>query len=184
MNRLFALLMLAMLLPACTSFTPREWTADVRSKTILSAEELAKEPADGKLLAEQERWRQLAAQPTPSSWQVGAQWEFNLYRGRWQSDGQVVFEVTNEPAISCIGGRWKKLRLLSESKPRLASSPAYLAEGRTLQIELTTGLCDAYNTLTGELDEDAFLGKHESFGLMHYALYGRATGRPRAGLSP
>lgn len=166
------------LLAACTSYGPREWKPDFESTEILTAEEIAKIPLPRKFLLEQSRWEKRAAEPTPSAWGTGKIWDFDLYRGRSQWETRLTFEITDEPTDPCLGGTWKKLRLLGGPE-RMAPSPAYSVEGRNLQILLSTGLCDAYSTLNGVLDDDRFLGKHEHSGMWTHTLHGRVTGRAR-----
>jgi len=166
------------MLGGCATYGPTEWKGDVTATHILSAEEVSREPIDPAFIAETAAFDRRSAEPTPAAWHTGAIWDFVLYRGRWKRDDALSFQLTDEPADTCIGGEWKQLRVISDPS-QSTRSPAYLVEGRNLSILLSTGVCDAYNQLNGVLDARGFLGKHEASGLMHGALHGRVTGKPR-----
>ncbi len=123
------------------------------------------------------RYERLAAERTPSIWQAGSTWELEVYDSKDQVATSISFKITDEPADTCMSGDWKKLLTLRENKPT-TRNPAYMLAGRNLSILLSTGLCDAYDELQGELDARGFEGRRVLSGLFGGADQGKALGKP------
>lgn len=125
-------------------------------------------------------WQERAAQPTPLAWVEGARWEFSFpeyetKRKKGSESHDIVVMVTNEPAVTCVSGEWRQLKVLDD-RSGITRNPAYSVEGRNLKVLLSTGLCDVYDDLIGELVEDRFLGKRAFSHLLGGEDSGVATG--------
>ena len=131
---------------------------------------------DPAVAAQFARYRQLSAEPTPSSWHADAIWDFVIYDSGGKIENEVSFKVTADPAATCLGGDWRKLVVLRETSP-MTSDPAYLLEGRNLLVLLSTDLCDGYDELKGELSAASFSGQHISSGLFGGTDHGKVTGK-------
>jgi hypothetical protein len=131
---------------------------------------------DPAIAAQFARYQQLAAEPTPASWHPGAVWDFVVYDGRGKVEKQLRFQVTGDSASTCLSGEWKRLVPVGGAASA-TSDPAYLLEGRNLLILLSTGLCDGYDELKGELSGLSFEGRHVSSGLLGGTDHGKVTGK-------
>lgn len=148
--------------------------------SVLAADGIRKDqPAqtDQAVAARFERYDKLASEPTPPTWRPGARWQFEAYDSRGKMEAKFDFEVTDEPADTCVSGKWKQLVALDGTKST-THRPAYLLEGRNLSVLLSTALCDAYDEFRGELSADGFSGRHESSGLFGGKDHGKVVGNP------
>jgi hypothetical protein len=137
--------------------THPEITCSDLSSTAIESETIPEksDPAlERKFKEIEDRLKFLAAQPTPSEWRAGSEWSFTSPQFGSRRSSIFRFRVTDEPASACLGGTWHRLINLDSS----AATPAYSLDGRSLTILLSTGLCDAYDTLSGELSGGTFTG--------------------------
>ena len=125
-----------------------------------------------------ERYRVLAAEPTPAEWQAGAVWTF-IITDHSGSQSTLTFRISDAAADTCISGNWRALELLDGEPGSLAgtpSIPAALVEGRNLWISLTSNWCDLNNDLKGELQGDTFSGQRTSGGMTGSTVIGQVQG--------
>ena len=130
-----------------------------------------------KFAASHAKYQQLATELPPSTWKAKSAWTFTVTNKNIKLNKSVVFRITDEPAVTCLSGKWKKLEVLSETGFK-TSNPAYFIEGRNLQILLSSALCDSYNEFIGELGESGFVGNHTFSTMTGGDSYGPVLGVP------
>jgi len=116
-----------------------------------------------------------SAQAALDSWNTGSSWVFIALDAGGKVDTSATFRITDHPANACLSGEWKTLEVVDGSEP-MPRSPAYSLQGNTLQILLSTELCDAYDLFTGTLDAKGFNGIHRFEGLMASKEFGKVYG--------
>jgi hypothetical protein len=138
--------------------------------TVCSAGDMTQ--AERKLLREwrreEQRHKNLAAQPTPPEWHVGAVWRFvtTAPAGKPQQP-PIIVRVTDGHAESCTSsGSWKNdWRRLSLVDRKAPLPPIFQVDGRALWIEVAGEICDVYDTITGVLTGGEFKGQRGTSGL-------------------
>jgi hypothetical protein len=106
-----------------------------------------------------------------------AVWSISVVDLKGEPLGSFTLELTDESADTCMGGVWKKARVVQTSFDPLAERmeakdyfPTYDADSEVLTIQLNPpDLCDAYVLLRGK-----FSG-HEASGDYHTWGFGGAT---------
>ena len=162
----------------CASDPDYQEAKRLSSTTILTAEQIGAIPPDEGFEKSQARFKELSEEPTPEAWKEGAKWRFEIDALDGHSPSFVVFRITNEPEPdTCLGEGWRRLKVVTATgvKPR---GPAYLVHGRNLQILISTGVCDAYDDIVGELHSAGFTGGRSFGGIFGSRSTGRVTGRP------
>jgi len=127
-----------------------------------------------------ERWRLTgpaeARLPSDTSNPV---WAIDISDTAGAALGNIVFELTSEPADTCISGTWMKARLRSSTFKSYPLEqwyegdffPAYkISAGKEngkaeIALQLNAAICDAYLFLTGEYSGRDGKGDFYSFGL-------------------
>jgi len=125
--------------------------------------------------ARAQRYQHLSEQQSPATWVTGSRWTFIASDKKGAIAGSIVFRVTDEPVKVCIAGNWKKLEIVGNSSLP-AHAPAYLLGGRTLEVLLSSDLCDSYDEFSGDLSDKGFTGTHENSGMFGGQTYGRVYG--------
>jgi hypothetical protein len=170
-------LLIAVLVAGCASDPDHQQSKLLSQTRILTAEEIGAVPPHQKFLDQQKRYKELSSQPTPPQWAVGVQWRIEIDPLDGHSPSVIVFRITDIPETStCQSGDWRRLDVVSASgvAPR---APAYSVQGRNLHILISTGLCDAYDEVSGELNPSGFDGWRESSGMFGSSRTGRVAGR-------
>jgi len=86
--------------------------------------------------------------------------------------GSFTLELTDESAETCMGGVWKKGRVVQTSFQPLTERmkakdyfPTYDADGEVLTIQLNPpDLCDAYVLLRGKFSGEEASGDYHAWG--------------------
>lgn len=91
--------------------------------------------------ARQTRYQKLAPESTPDAWRAGAEWEFATTGKDGAIAESFVVRVTDAPQDACLSGDWRKLEIVSGNTGKLRA-PAYVIDGRNLQVLLSTELCE------------------------------------------
>lgn len=123
-------------------------------------------------------YAKLSGEATPASWNK-SDWVFVAVDKERKVIRSMTVRFTDEPAETCIGGDWKKIEILGDTKetrPTSLAEPAYLLDGRALTVGLSANLCDNYEEFQGELSDKGFTGKHHATGLGFYETYGTVFG--------
>jgi hypothetical protein len=118
---------------------------------------------------------QSAGAPSPSDatksprWHVGSTWAVLMFAQDRQLVGSLVVRFTEEKAISCIAGEWKRLEVLrrqfNDAEGFLATKPlSYIFERGKLTLGVTE-VCDGYVFLRGVPMEAGFSGDYGTLGL-------------------
>ena len=110
-----------------------------------------------------------AGQPTPEYWDSETLWVFSLLDQEGLITSVLTVRFTDLPADTCTSGDARRLEIVHEdpsAHPASIGEAAYWLTGRTLTIDLTSNLCDAYTDLRGQLIETGFVGIQESGGML------------------
>ena len=107
--------------------------------------------------------------PMASRWHVGSTWAVLVFAPDHQLVGSMVVRITNEKAISCISGDWKRLELVrrefKDPADFLATKPlSYLLDGSELTLGVTE-VCDGYVLLHGVPTNEGLAGDYGTLGL-------------------
>ncbi|MFT3896310.1 MAG: hypothetical protein QM719_01190 [Thermomonas sp.] len=73
-------------------------------------------------------------------------------------------QFTDRPGDACIGGNWKRVRVLSDPS-RYTKDPVYDFSEDGLQILLINGICDSYDSYFFRKDEPVGQGTHDGYGM-------------------
>jgi hypothetical protein len=98
-----------------------------------------------------------------------------------ESDGsgrplrRLVFGLTDIPVHTCLGGDWKRARVLQDATG-YTTDPAYSLHQGKLEILLVNGVCDAYDSYVGVLENGRFTGKHVGYGMQFSKMLGDVSG--------
>ena len=114
-------------------------------------------------------------------WKPGDIWSIILLDREGNIVRSLVIRITEEPATSCMGGEWKRLKVLADSPaPDLAykGQPAYEITQRELNIDLSIDVCDGYYPLHGQLTPLGIQGTHGTLGLAGGNTLGKFYGVP------
>jgi hypothetical protein len=76
---------------------------------------------------------------------------------------KLQLEFTDEAGDACIGGNWKRVRVLSDPS-RYAKDPVYDSSGDGLQILLVNGICDSYDSYFFRGNDAVGQGTHDHYG--------------------
>lgn len=71
--------------------------------------------------------------------------------------------LTNQKGSSCLGGEWKRVRVVSDPD-KYTKAPVYLLTNGKLEVLLINGLCDSYDSYIGETSNGVFAGEHVQYG--------------------
>ena len=112
-------------------------------------------------------------------------WVISLLGVKGEALGTMTFELTTEPAKSCLSGEWKKVRVLQNSVQTLSDwftmndyYPSYSLDDGFFSIQLNMpGWCDAYRMLTGKLSDHEVSGEYTSDGMFGGTSLGTFTAR-------
>ena len=97
------------------------------------------------------------------------QWELKIENKKHLAVATLAVEFTQQKALSCIGGDWLRLNIISASTTDSDFYP--LKDPMSYQLvknELTigrNGVCDGYLHMSGTLDGQSARGDYYSFGL-------------------
>jgi hypothetical protein len=123
----------------------------------------------------------LFTQPTPSQWVAPTTLQFTVFEPyHHQAQGRFALRLTEEPARTCISGKWFKavpvytdLKVpleginLAEAWKDPSLQPAYSIEGRIITVELNGGrICDAYGEVRAELGDQVARGVAQPGGIV------------------
>lgn len=75
----------------------------------------------------------------------------------------IAVALTDEPGKSCLGGEWKKARVIADDADRTAE-PVYRQHDGKLEVLLVNTMCDAYDSYIGTLRAGRFSGEHVQYG--------------------
>lgn len=104
-----------------------------------------------------------------SSSELPGQWILSIENPQHLDVATLAVEFTDEKAVSCLGGDWKAVKVLSAATGDNDFFPT--SEPLAYQIEdqqLTIGrnqMCDAYLLLKGKLGDPEVRGNYFSFGM-------------------
>lgn len=133
---------------------------------------------DSALKRQFERYKALAAAPTPEGWKDGAVWTFVTTK-RDGTEIALTFRISNAAADTCTSGDWRSLEPLDAYPGSLAEipfKPASRVDGRNLWISLRSNWCDMNHDLKGELSGNTFNGRYTSGGISGEVLVGHVRG--------
>ncbi len=111
-----------------------------------------------------------AAEPAQSSsHDLSGTWVLQVQDLQHKLVATLSIQFSGEPASSCIGGTWKRLRIQSHASSDENFFPAtdplsYSLMGENLTIGRNE-VCDAYLHLNGKFDHDTVRGEYVGFGL-------------------
>ncbi len=88
---------------------------------------------------------------------------------------ELAFDLTDESTTTCLGGKWKTARAVKDPG-HYTRNPAYTFREGELEILLTNGPCDSYDSYIGKVSGKAFSGDHVAYGLGFHKTLGRVTG--------
>ena len=80
---------------------------------------------------------------------------------------ELSFELTDQPARTCLVGDWKVASALVDDSSYTEDS-AYAWRDGDLEILLVNRFCDSYDSYIGRIEGGSFIGEH--------VLYGRGSG--------
>ncbi|KMM75015.1 hypothetical protein ACP93_13620 [Xanthomonas sp. NCPPB 1128] len=92
---------------------------------------------------------------------------------------KLTFELTDQPAKTCIAGEWKQARVVSDAG-RYTESPAYTMEDGKLEVLLVNTVCDGYDSYVGAITGTTFSGEHVAYGLGFHKALGKVEGAYQA----
>ena len=102
----------------------------------------------------------------------GDKWTVVEFNDSGENVRTLELELTDEPAHTCISGDWRKVKIASDPS-RYTRQPAYVLSENRLEILLSTGLCDAYDSYIFDKDASLGRGEHVAYGMFG----GRTLGR-------
>jgi hypothetical protein len=107
--------------------------------------------------------------PKASRWHVGSTWAVLMFAQDRQLVGSLVVRFTDEKAISCMAGDWKRLEVLrrqfNDPDGFLATKPlSYIFERGELTLGVTE-VCDGYVFLRGVPTDAGLTGDYGTLGL-------------------
>lgn len=76
---------------------------------------------------------------------------------------EISFELTNEAGHACIGGEWKKAKLIKEFR-KYTHDPVYKVENGKFEVLLINNICDSYDSYIGQVSDGQFKGEHVVYG--------------------
>jgi len=102
-----------------------------------------------------------------------AVWSISVIGLKGEALGTLTLELTGESADTCMGGDWKKIRVVQTSFQPVAERmeaidyfPTYEADGEVLTIQLNRpDICDAYELLSGKFSGREGRGDYSTLGL-------------------
>ena len=86
----------------------------------------------------------------------------------------LVVALTDEKGTACIGGDWKRARIVFDPS-KYSKDPVYKFETGKLEVLLVNGFCDAYDSYIGEISNGIFSGDHVQYG-WNSTTIGKVTG--------
>jgi hypothetical protein len=86
----------------------------------------------------------------------------------------LVVALTDEKGTACIGGNWKRARIVSDPD-KYTDDPVYKVEAGKLEVLLINHFCDAYDSYVGEISNGTFSGDHVQYGWSSRTV-GKVTG--------
>jgi hypothetical protein len=181
MKRIAISFIVSLIAGGCASDPDYEMEKRLRETTIVTSSQMAQLPPSKKFEESQARYAELSEQSTPAEWKVGAKWRFEIDPLDGRSSNVVVFRITSHPALdTCMSGEWQQLEVVSATgvEPK---DPAFSVDGRNLHILVSTGLCDAYDEITGDLSTGGFDGWRASSGMFGSKRAGRVSARAVGG---
>ena len=107
----------------------------------------------------------------PSAWSsdLSGQWDLTVEDQDRHAVTTLVISFTEEPALSCMGGVWKRVSVVSTSTTNPKFYPASEPLSYSLiDNQLTIGrneICDGYLWLKGPLSGDSVSGEYFSLGI-------------------
>lgn len=75
----------------------------------------------------------------------------------------LALALTDENGKACIGGNWKRARVVADPG-KYTKDPVYTLENGKLEVLLINGYCDAYDSYIGEIATGTFAGDHVRYG--------------------
>jgi len=112
--------------------------------------------------------------PGSGDWEVGSVWRLTIVDAAERAPREITFEVQSMAAHSCLGGDWKKLKVL-KSNYKGVSEPAWSLEGNSVRVLIASDICDAYDNVSGILSKGSFSGSHSVFGIGGSTTLGTAS---------
>jgi hypothetical protein len=88
---------------------------------------------------------------------------FSEQDAKGQPVRRIAVALTDEPAESCLGGEWKKVRVIADDANGTAK-PVYREDNGKLEVLLVNTMCDAYDSYIGTLRGGRFSGEHVQYG--------------------
>lgn len=115
-----------------------------------------------------------ARNPDSGNWEVGSVWRLTLTENAQKRSREITFEVESIPANSCLGGDWKKLKILTSNYAGV-SEPAWSLRGNSVRVLIASDICDAYDQVQGSISNGRFGGPHTEFGIGGSIIIGTAS---------
>ena len=114
--------------------------------------------------------------------ELGTPWTFTILNEQRKVIGSLKVRFTDEKALSCISGEWKRLTVLSFESSGEPAFPgrdplSYALDGHTLTIGRNE-ICDAYVMLKGDVTSVGMTGDYFSLGLGGTHQLGYVQGTP------
>ena len=100
---------------------------------------------------------------------------FNETNPEGQRVRDLTFDLTDEPAKTCMSGTWKAARAIKDPG-NYTKNPAYRLERGELEILLINGPCDSYDSYMGDVKDRVFSGEHVEYGMRFHKTLGKVTG--------
>ncbi|MBB6368548.1 hypothetical protein FHR56_003727 [Xanthomonas sacchari] len=88
---------------------------------------------------------------------------------------KLTFELTDQPAKTCISGEWKQAHVVSDPG-RYTKTPAYTITDGQLEVLLINTVCDGYDSYVGTITGTTFSGDHVAYGLGFHKILGKVEG--------
>ncbi len=93
-----------------------------------------------------------------------------------QRTRDLAFELTSQPAETCIAGNWKRANAVHD-RGKYTRKSAYTLEDGRLEVLLINEMCDSYDSYVGQLSNGVFTGDHVAYGLGFSESLGKVTGQ-------
>lgn len=94
---------------------------------------------------------------------AGGSLGFSEQDAKGQQVRRIAVALTDKPGKSCLGGDWKKVRVIADNADRTAE-PVYRQQDGKFEVLLVNTMCDAYDSYIGTLRVDRFSGAHVQYG--------------------
>lgn len=94
---------------------------------------------------------------------IGEKWLLTETDDSGKAVRTLQLEFTDEAGDACVGGSWKRIRVLSDPS-RYTNDPVYDFSNDDLQILLINGICDSYDSYFFRKGDAVGRGTHDHYG--------------------